>query len=98
MGRVTFLLPPDDVIMSETRTSLQPVVSSDIRRLLAKVKDTSKTKLYNNTHYTWFIATLRDNEILTDKKIEYKSNCNIHPPLASLIWLLLDFNLKCFRT
>ena len=32
MGRVTFLLPPDDVIMSETRTSLQPAVSSDIRR------------------------------------------------------------------
>ena len=54
MGRVTFLLPPDDVIMSETRTSLEPAVSSDMRRrynwLLAKVKDTSKTKLYNNTH------------------------------------------------
>ena len=32
MGRVTFLLPPDDVIMSEIRTSLQPAVSSDIRR------------------------------------------------------------------
>lgn len=42
------------LITSETKTSLQPKASSDIERrsnwLLAKVKDTSKTKLYNNTH------------------------------------------------